>query len=488
MSEPVSLQRLAHITRGHATGAADVRDVTHDSRAVAQGTLFVAIRGAVADGHRFVTEAIERGAAAVAVDHEIGAAVPELVVADTRQALAPLAAEVYGHPARALRVIGVTGTNGKTTVTHLLERIAVAAELSPGIVGTVGARSAGVSIDVARTTPEASDLQRILRRMVDDGVDLVGLEVSSHALALHRADAIEFDIVAFTNLSQDHLDFHGDMERYFAAKAELFAGDRARVAVIEIDDPFGRRLAEQTPLLVTTVSVDGPADVTARITDADTGGSTFTIESPLWTRTIRLPMPGRFNVANAAVAAAIAMHAGIAHDAIAAGLAAGPGIPGRLQPVVAGQPFAVFVDYAHTPDAVAAAIESVRALVPGRITCVVGAAGDRDRAKRPLMGAAAAAADAVVLTSDNPRSEDPNTILSEVLAGAGSAAALDVIVDRRAAIASAISRAAPGDAVLILGKGHETGQEAAGVVTPFDDVVIAREALAARMAGNEVAR
>jgi UDP-N-acetylmuramoyl-L-alanyl-D-glutamate--2,6-diaminopimelate ligase len=332
-------------------------------------------------------------------------------------------------------------------------------------------------VTLPRTTPEASDLQRLLREMVDADVDVVALEVSSHALALHRVNGTRFRIAAFTNLMQDHLDFHGDMGSYLSAKRLLFEPGLAERAVVAVDDEAGRSIATGLSIPVTTVAVEGEADMTARDVTLTMGGSTFTVETPQGEVNARLPIPGLFNVQNALVAVAIGTALGIPDEAISAGLATVGTIPGRFEPVDSGQPFGVVVDYAHTPDAIAAVIASARVLVTGSVIAVVGAGGDRDKEKRPAMGAAASAADVLVVTSDNPRSEDPGAIIDEVVSGVPEDFAVTTDPDRRNAIRTALSRAGDRDLVLILGKGHEQGQEIAGRVLPFDDRLVVAEEL-----------
>ena len=454
-----------------------VADLHHDSRSVATGDGFVAIPGASVDGHDFVDGAIACGAAAVVVEHEMAVDVPQLVVSDTRRALPMLAATVHGLPSKELTVVGITGTNGKTTVAHMVEAIATAARRKAGVVGTVGGRIGGEPIPLSRTTPEATDLQRLLRRMVDAGVDVVALEVSSHALVLGRADAVDFDVVAFTNLSQDHLDFHGSMEHYAAAKLRLFDPARARRAVVWIDDPVGADIAALTALDVTSVGRHANADVRGRVLGLTGSGSVIEVTSAWGSARIELPLAGGFNADNALVAVACALEIGIGLTEISEGLGRLGVVPGRFERVDRGQDFTVVVDYAHTPDAVAAMVTSAGELTRGKVIVVVGAGGDRDAAKRPAMGAAAATADVAVITSDNPRSEDPAAIIDAVVGGVPGDRAVRVEPDRAKAIAVAIAQARAGDIVLILGKGHEQGQEAAGVVVPFDDRLAAAAAL-----------
>ena len=462
---------------GHVVGADPlITGVTHDSRAVGPGDLFVAIPGAVADGHDYVERALASGAAAVAVERDVDGP-SRIVVPDARAALPWLAAAAYGDPSHHLPVVGVTGTNGKTTVTHLLEQIVIASGRTPGVVGTIGARIGRTEESVARTTPEASDLQRLLAEMVDAGVDVAAIEVSSHALSLHRVDAIRFRVAAFTNLMQDHLDFHGDMDRYFAAKASLFTPDRADHAVIGVDDEAGREIATSTAVPTTTVALDGDADITASSLDESFDGSSFSVNTPTGSFPAHLPIPGRFNVHNALVAGAIALTLGIDAEAVIRGLASVTTIPGRFERVACDNGPAVVVDYAHTPDAIEAIVRGARQLSTGRIIVVFGAGGDRDREKRPAMGRAAGSADLVVLTTDNPRSEDPDAIRASVRSGMEASAVVVEEPDRRRAIRRGLEAAGPDDFVLILGKGHEGGQESAGRTEPFDDRVVAREEL-----------
>ncbi|MEN8233517.1 MAG: UDP-N-acetylmuramoyl-L-alanyl-D-glutamate--2,6-diaminopimelate ligase [Actinomycetota bacterium] len=445
-----------------------ISGVTHDSRMVESGDLFVAIPGEISDGHDFLDMALSKGAAAAIVEHS-EAAPSRIVVPDARAALPWAAAVVYGEPSSRIPVIGVTGTNGKTTVTHLVEQMLVAAGRTAAIVGTVGARIGEQARSVARTTPEASDLQRLLADMVVAGVDVAAIEVSSHAIELHRVDAIHFRVAAFTNLTEDHLDFHGDMETYFATKARLFTPDRAEHAVISIDDPAGFGLAGTADLPVTSVGLDKPADITATGLVETIEGSRFVVETATESFPVVLPLPGRFNIQNALVAIGIARELGLTASAIAEGLSSIGEIPGRFERLKAPNEVTVVVDYAHTPDAVEAVVGSARRIATRRVIVVFGAGGDRDRDKRPAMGRAAGQADLAVLTSDNPRSEDPLAIMTAVKAGMSDATSVVEEPDRRAAIAHALREARRGDLVLVLGKGHETGQEVDGVIEPFDD-------------------
>lgn len=477
-AESVTLAMLAVAvggeTRGDATVAID--DVTHDSRAVVPGTLFVAVRGATVDGHRFVAPARQAGAAAVCVeDGSLAGSGPTLLVGDTRAALGPLAARVHGDPSRRLRLVGVTGTNGKTTVTHLIESICRAAGIPEALAGTVGAHIRGRPIPMARTTPEAPDFQRLLRTMVEAGVDIAAVEVSSHALALGRVAGTRFRVGAFTNLSQDHLDLHGDMAAYEQAKATLFT--LADEGVIWVDDPAGARIAASAPVPVATVGRSPGADFRVVGERLTVSGSDFSVSSDGGSVTLHMPLPGGFNVANAAVAAVCALRLGVAPDAVSAGVAALPTVPGRFERVPLDLDFTVAVDYAHTPDGIAAVIAAATEVLAGsgRVVVVVGAGGDRDRAKRPLMGAAACRAAVAVLTTDNPRRERPEDVLAEVVAGASGPGTVIVEPDRRTAIRRALLEARPGDVVLILGKGHETTQDFGDRVVPFDDRLVAVE-------------
>jgi UDP-N-acetylmuramoyl-L-alanyl-D-glutamate--2,6-diaminopimelate ligase len=459
---------------------------------VRPGDLFAALPGARAHGADFADAAIAAGCAAVLTDpagaaRPALAAVPVLVHPDPRAVLGAVAALVYGDPTARLDVLGVTGTSGKTTVAHLLEAGLVAAGRRTGLLGTVGTRIDGDRLPSAFTTPEAPDLQALLAVMAEAGVSDVAMEVSSHALALGRVAGTRFAVAAFTNLSQDHLDFHRDMDDYFEAKAALFDG-RARRGVVCVDDGWGRRLAARHPDAATVSGAGRDAGWRAADprTDAD-GGQTFTAVAPDGTRTpVRLALPGAFNVANALVALACLDADGVP-PAVAAPAFAALAVPGRMQRVEAGQPWLAVVDYAHKPAAVAALLDTLRAQVPGRIAVVLGCGGDRDRGKRPLMGAAAAArADLLVVTDDNPRSEDPAAIRSAVLRGAREQAGhgeLREVGDRRAAIAAAVAWARPGDAVVVAGKGHETGQEVAGVEHPFDDAAELAAAIAPAVGG-----
>ena len=453
----------------------EVTDLAYDSRKAGPGTLFFCVVGEKRDGHEFAAQVVEAGAVALVVERELVVAVPQVVVPSARAAMAPFAAAFWGDPTADLKVVGVTGTNGKTTTAYLTREILEAAGIRTGLMGTVKQVVGGAEESVERTTPEAIDLQETFRRMIEGGDRACAMEVSSHAMVLHRADAIHFDAAVFTNLTQDHLDFHSDMEDYFAAKRMLFEADPG-VRIVNVDDPYGRRLAEEFECL--TFSAEGnEADCRAVDVEFDAGGAAFTVAG---IAAIRTGMPGHFNVANALGAFAAATALGVDPETAARGLAAAARVPGRFEPIDEGQGFAVLVDYAHTPDSIENVLRAARRLTEGKLISVFGAGGDRDKAKRPLMGRAGGVlSDRAVVTSDNPRSEDPEAIVAEVAAGACEGEAeLIVEVDRHAAIALALGRAKPGDTVVIAGKGHEQGQEfEGGRKVPFDDREVAREEL-----------
>jgi len=458
-----------------AVADVEISDLAYDSRAVRPGTLFFCVPGFTSDGHDFAPRAVENGAVALVVERPLELGVPEVRVDSVRAAMAPAAAAFNGDPTSELDVVGVTGTNGKTTTAFLVRALLEAAGRQTGLLGTVTSVVGGEERAVVRTTPEAIDLQRDFGEMRAGGDVACAMEVSSHALELRRADAIHWAVAIFTNLTQDHLDFHPTMEDYFTAKRRLFeAGPRA--AVINVDDPYGRRLAAELPEAI-TFGIGSP-DAGLRATDVAFAltGSTFTVDG----LDLRTPLPGRFNVLNALGALAAARALGVADDVSAEALATAGRVPGRFEPVDAGQPFAVLVDYAHTPDSLENVLRAAREIARRRVIVVFGAGGDRDRGKRPLMGRAARAlADLVVVTSDNPRSENPEAIIAEIKAGTGNGPGVETMVDRRAAIARAVAAAEEGDVVVIAGKGHEQGQEfEGGRKIPFDDVTVAREALA----------
>jgi UDP-N-acetylmuramoyl-L-alanyl-D-glutamate--2,6-diaminopimelate ligase len=450
----------------------DVSDLCLRLDDVSSGTFCACVPGSSRDGHDLAPLAAERGAVALLVERPLAAVVlPQVRAERVRAVLGPLANVLTGRPSEHLSVVGVTGTNGKTTTAFLLSAMFDAAGLRSGLLGTVEARVGGVREPLALTTPEAPDLHRLLARMRAAGDAACVLEASSIAVSMGRLDALRFAAVGFTNLSQDHLDFHGSMGAYLAAKAELFDGRALRA--VNADDPVGGQLAAEL-----RYGVDMPADVWGRQVQLGAEGTRLEVATPRGTLEIESPLRGRFNVENILCAVALALLVELPDDAIAAGAAAVSAPPGRFEPVEADQPFGVIVDYAHTPTGIEAVLRSARAAASGRVICVFGAGGDRDRAKRPLMGAAAeSGADRVYVTSDNPRSEDPLVIVAEIVAGLERPELVTVEPDRRAAIALALSEAHEGDVVVICGKGHEQGQEVAGVVHPFDDRTVARELL-----------
>jgi UDP-N-acetylmuramoyl-L-alanyl-D-glutamate--2,6-diaminopimelate ligase len=451
--------------------AVEIGGLAYDNRAVEPGTLFFCVPGFTRDGHDFASDAVARGAAALVVARPVDAGVPEVQVADVRAAMATAAARFHGDPTAALPVVGVTGTNGKTTTAFLVRALLEAAGRRCGLLGTVTSVVAGQERPTVRTTPEAIDLQRIFREMLDGGDGACAMEISSHALELRRADGIHVAAAVFTNLTQDHLDFHPTMEDYFQAKRRLFAAPLTRARVANVDDPYGRRLAEEFDSV--TFGIDAEADYRAVDVVAGFSGSDCRFETPDGAFDVHVPLPGRFNVANALGAWAAVRAVGVELTT----LPERARVPGRFEPVDEGQPFAVLVDYAHTPDSLENVLRAARELASGRVIAVFGAGGDRDRGKRPLMGEIGARlADVALVTSDNPRSEDPEAIIAEILAGAGREVEHDV--DRRRSIHRAVALAEPGDVVVIAGKGHEQGQEfEGGRKEPFDDVAVAREAL-----------
>jgi UDP-N-acetylmuramoyl-L-alanyl-D-glutamate--2,6-diaminopimelate ligase len=471
--------------------------ISQDSHGVRPGDLYLARPGEHAHGARFAQEAVRAGAVAVLTDVAGGALtadlpVPVVVVSDARAVAGSVAAWVYGDPSAGLRLIGVTGTNGKTTTSYLVDAALRAAGEVTGMVGTVETRIAGEVIPSVRTTPEATDLQALFAVMRERSVTSAVMEVSSHALALGRVDGTSYDVAVFTNLSQDHLDFHPDLEAYFEAKALLFDPDRSRYAVVNVDDEHGVVLAERLSAggqPVVTYSVSGrPADWRAVDVLAGPAGSSFRLIGPAVDLAAEVALPGRFNVANALAALVAVVVAGIDADDAVRGVASLAGVPGRMERIDGGQPFVAIVDYAHTPDAVDTLLSSLREVTAGRLIVVLGAGGDRDRSKRPLMGAAAAGgADIAVLTSDNPRSEDPLEILAAVERGAHDVhggAQLVVEPDRRLAIGAAVALARSGDTLVVAGRGHEAGQESAGVVRPFDDRAVLAETLRSAWAAS----
>jgi UDP-N-acetylmuramoyl-L-alanyl-D-glutamate--2,6-diaminopimelate ligase len=450
----------------------EISGLAYSSQSVTPGALFFCVPGFRSDGHDFAPDAVERGAAALVTERRLDLGVPEVVVDYVRAAMGPAAARFYGDPTAELDVVGITGTNGKTTTAYLVRHLLEAAGRQTGLLGTVKRVVGGVEEEVERTTPEAIDLQETFRRMRDGGDRAAAMEVSSHALELGRVAGIRFACRVFTNLTQDHLDFHETMDAYFAAKRRLF--EKPGLSVVNVDDEYGRRIAAEVDAV--TFGIKHDADYRARDIEFDVMGSRFLLEAPDGELRIESPLPGLFNVQNVLGAVAAVRSLGVEEISLV-----GFGrVPGRFEAVDEGQDFGVLVDYAHTPDSLENVLRAARELARGRLHVVFGAGGDRDRGKRPLMGdAARRLADRVLVTSDNPRSEQPEAIIDEVMEGAGPDAEREV--DRRRAIARVIEEAEPGDVVVIAGKGHEQGQEFEnGRKEPFDDVTVAREALRSR--------
>ncbi len=474
--------RLDQVLPAAAGVDVEISGLAYDNRRAGPGTLFFCVPGFTRDGHEFAADAVARGAVALVVERSLELPVPQIRVASVRAAMAPAAAAFYGDPTAKLDVVGITGTNGKTTAAFLVRELLEAAGRSTGLLGTVKSVIGGVEHEVQRTTPEAIDLQRTFSEMRAAGDVACAIEVSSHALALHRADAIHFAAAVFTNLTQDHLDFHPTMEDYFAAKRLLFSGQPPGLpppaaAIVNIDDPYGARLASELERPITFALRAPGADYRGAEIETGLRGSSFTVHTPDGPIALRSPLRGEFNVYNVIGALAVARALDVSAETCRAAIATAGQVPGRFQTVDEGQPFAVVVDYAHTPDSLENVLRAARGLTRSRLRVVFGCGGDRDRGKRPLMGQIARRlADDVFVTSDNPRSEDPEAIIAEILTGSGTAVAHDP--DRQAAIARAIESARPGDVVVIAGKGHEQGQEFAdGRKLPFDDVTVAREVL-----------
>ncbi|HSE09760.1 MAG TPA: UDP-N-acetylmuramoyl-L-alanyl-D-glutamate--2,6-diaminopimelate ligase [Nocardioidaceae bacterium] len=470
-----------------------VTGLSLSSQRVAPGDLYAALPGARAHGASFAAAAVEAGAVAILTDPAgaelcSGLGIPVLVVDEPRQLLGSLAARVYGEPARDLKLVAVTGTQGKTTTTRLAEGGLQTSGVPAAVVGTVGTRIDGVDVKTTLTTPEAPDLHALFALMRERGVRGCAMEVSSHALVMGRVDGVVFDVAVFSNLGRDHLDFHADVEDYFAAKASLFTPERARMGLVNVDDAYGRRLLVDPSIPTKTFSVAGAeADWVAQDIDMGPNGSTFTVRTPDGDRiAAEVRLAGDFNVANALAAIASLGEAGFDPRAVAEGIAASGGVPGRLERVDAGQDFLAVVDYAHKPDAVTAALATLRPLTKGRLVIVLGAGGDRDQGKRPVMGEIAARlADVLIITDDNPRTEDPAAIRAAMLEGAAvvpeaERAEVHERGDRREAIRLAVERAEAGDTVVVAGKGHEAGQEVDGTVHPFDDRAVLLEELTRR--------
>lgn len=467
--------------RAEVGSDARVSGLAYDPHAVGVGDLFCCIRGERADGHEFAGDAVDSGATALLVERGVDLDVAQARVPSVRAAMPPLASTFFGHPSSQLAVAAVTGTNGKTTVTYLLESIAKAAGRTPGVIGTVSRRYGGIEEKAQRSTPEAIDLQRIMRAMLEDGVDVVVIEATSDGLEQGRLRGTRVATTGFTNLTQDHLNTHGTMEAYFEAKASLFDAAYSSSAVVNIGDAYGRRLYERikSSIDVLTYGSDD-ADISCQSADITAAGSHARIRTRDGAVDIRTPLVGRYNVDNCLCAYGMAVQLGFNADDIVDGIARLPRVTGRLDPVDAGQPFLALVDYAHTPDALEQALRACRELATGRLMVVFGCGGDRDRSKRPLMGQAATTlADYAIVTSDNPRSEDPMRIITDIESGASRGGGEFIVIpDRREAIAAALGRARAGDVVLVAGKGHEQGQELADRTIPFDDRQVVADLLA----------
>ncbi|MGN0785529.1 MAG: UDP-N-acetylmuramoyl-L-alanyl-D-glutamate--2,6-diaminopimelate ligase [Candidatus Aphodomorpha sp.] len=455
----------------------DIQSIEYDSRKVAPGSMFCCIVGQLFDGHAFAESAVEKGAVALLVERELPLDVPQVVVQSARKAMAEMAAAFYGYPQREMQMLGVTGTNGKTTTTYMVKAIAEQAGKKVGIIGTIRNMIGSESLHADRTTPESVDLFRLLRTMADARVDMVVMEVSSHALEQYRVHGIKFDVALFTNLTQDHLDYHKTFENYLQAKKILF--QNAKKAVVNVDDPYADRIMAGLSIPILTFGVRDRADLAASNIDITTQGVQFDLHTPSGDVRMNLPIPGLFSVFNAMGAVGMAQAIGIQLPQIKRGLESMTSVSGRLESVATGLPFSVFVDYAHTPDALENVLKTVREFAHKRVICVFGCGGDRDRAKRPIMGEIAGRyAELAVVTSDNPRTEDPMAIIETIEEGVKrSGAKYTVIENRRSAIAYALSVAEPDDIILIAGKGHENYQEINGTRYHFDDKEIVTELL-----------
>ena len=472
--------------RLHGSGHVQIDDVAYDSRAVTPGALFFCVPGVHVDGHDFAARAIDAGAVAVVVERLLDVDVPQVLVSSVRSVMGPLASAFFGDPSRAFTLIGVTGTNGKTTTTFLLESVFRALGTTPGVIGTVETHIGDTVLPVTRTTPEAIDLQRLLASMRDAHVGAAAMEASSEGLAFERVEGTHFACAIFTNLSQDHLNTHGTMDAYFEAKALLFREEMSERAVVNVDDAYGRELVARTDLPLVTFAIDHEADVRGHSLDLARTGSSFVADIAGRSLPVRVNLPARHNVENALGVLAAARALGLPIGPVAEGIASLRGVPGRMEPIDEGQDFTVLVDYAHTPDSLEGVLRAAREITQpsARLVAVFGCGGDRDKGKRPLMGKVGAAlADRAIITSDNPRSEDPIAIIEMIEAGARETGRpFERIPDRREAIGAAVDGAGSGDVIVIAGKGHETGQQFADRTIPFDDRVVAREALRARSA------
>jgi UDP-N-acetylmuramoyl-L-alanyl-D-glutamate--2,6-diaminopimelate ligase len=458
----------------------EITDLVHDSTDAVEGCLFFCRRGGIRDGHDFAQDAVAAGARALVCERRLGQVeVPVFIVDDARKTMNFVASPFFGDPSSSMRVVGVTGTNGKTTTSFMLHSVFRATGDPSGLIGTIESRVGNERAPGVHTTPESADVQRLLRRMVEAGATTCAMEVTSHGIDQGRIDGTRIDLAVFTNLSQDHLDYHGSLESYFETKLALFQGPWAERGLVNVDDEWGQEIVSRGRIPMRRYSVEGDADYRAEEIMAGPSGSSFRAVGPALDVAIAAPIPGMFNVSNALAAASAAAEVGVAPADIVVGLRNLRAVPGRLEPIDEGQPFAVLVDYAHTPAGVANVLTAARGLTSGKVIVVLGCGGDRDRSKRPLMGEAAAEnADVVFLTSDNPRSEDPMVILAEMEKGLVSASVpYYVEPDRRSAIRVALGEARPADVVVIAGRGHESHQEVGGERIPFDDRVVAAELL-----------
>lgn len=471
------LSELAMATGLRYTGAdVEITSIEYDSRKAAPGSMFCCIVGQLFDGHDFAKTAVENGASAILVEHALELDVPQIVVDNARKAMAEMAAAFYGYPQREVLMLGVTGTNGKTTTTYMVKAIAEHAGKKVGLIGTIRNMIGNESLHTDRTTPESVDLFRLLRKMADARVDVVVMEVSSHALEQFRVHGIKFDVALFTNLTQDHLDYHKTFENYLAAKKILFLN--AKRAVVNVDDPYSDRIMEGLTIPISTFGVRDRADISAADIDITTSGVQFDLHTPEGDVLMRLPIPGLFSVFNAMGAVGMAQAIGIRLPIIKEGLESLVSVSGRLEPVKTNDmPFSVFIDYAHTPDALENVLRTVREFAKGRVLCVFGCGGDRDRAKRPIMGEIAGRfSDFAVVTSDNPRTEEPMAIIDTIEEGVKKSGAKYIVIEnRKEAIRFALSEAKTDDVILIAGKGHENYQEINGTKYHFDDKEIVEE-------------
>ncbi|WP_168120685.1 UDP-N-acetylmuramoyl-L-alanyl-D-glutamate--2,6-diaminopimelate ligase [Paenibacillus sp. HB172176] len=489
------LKELLITARLEGDGETEFAGIEKDSRAVKPGQLFICVRGLTVDGHEFAGQAVAQGAAALVVERRLPLHVPQLIVKDSRLATAVIADYVYAHPSEDLKLIGVTGTNGKTTTTYLIEQIFLKQDISAGVIGTIERRFGGRSFPMSGTTPDAHELQRYLGEMRDEGTEICAMEVSSHALEQGRVKGCRFRTAIFTNLTQDHLDYHGTMEQYESAKGLFFSrlgnaysqpNEQRSFAVLNADDPASARFGMLTSAEVVTYGVEQEADVRASQIHVKAKGTSFHVDTFRGSADINLLLRGKFNVYNALAAITAALIEDIPLYAVKEALESVRGVPGRVESVDAGQNYAVVVDYAHTPDGLENVLKAVREFAEERLICVFGCGGDRDRTKRPLMGKIAASyADYVIVTSDNPRTENPVRIIADVEGGLKEAAVpghcYSVVPDRKAAIEKAVEMASQGDVVLIAGKGHETYQLIGGRSYPFDDRIVAKEAIIRRL-------